>query len=110
MLLCSYKSQYFIKRYHNNKIFGCEVKCFVEKKPSGTAGALRKAKHLLEKEFFLSNGDTLINFNIFELKKSLKRNSLMCSAILKKSTIGEQMTLMVVVFIFFGGRVISTKV
>ena len=50
---------------YNNKIFGCEVKCFVEK-PSGTAGAL-KAKHLLEKEFFLSNGDTLI-INIFELK------------------------------------------
>ena len=87
--VCSYKSQYFIKRYHNNKIFGCEVKYFVEKKPSGTAGALRKAKHLLEKNFLIE-GDTLINFNIFELKKFLKKNSLMCSAILKKSTIGER--------------------
>ncbi len=90
LLLCSYKSQYFVRKYHNNKIFGCEVKCFVEKRPSGTAGALRNAKHLLEKEFFLSNGDTLINFNILELKKSLKTNSLMCSAILKRRTIDKR--------------------
>ncbi len=90
LLLCSYKSEYFVKRYHNKNFFGCEIKCFVEKKPSGTAGALRKAKHLLDKEFFLSNGDTLINFNIFELKKNLKKNSLICFAILKSKKIEKR--------------------
>jgi D,D-heptose 1,7-bisphosphate phosphatase len=90
LLLCSYKSNLFKKRYHNKKLFGCDVKCFIEKKPSGTAGALRKAKKYLDDEFFLSNGDTLVNFNILLLKRFLKKSSLISIAALQKKTFNKR--------------------
>ena len=50
LLLCSYKANYFKKKYHNKIILGCKIKCFIEKYPSGTAGALRNAKKYLDNE------------------------------------------------------------
>ena len=85
LLLCSYKSNLFKKKYHNKIILGCKIKCFIEKNPSGTAGALRNAKKYIDKEFYLSNGDTLTNFNILLLKKYLTKGSLISMAILKKN-------------------------
>ena len=90
LLLCSYKAKLFKDKYHNKKLFGCQIKCFIEKKPSGTAGALRNAKKYLDNEFFLSNGDTLVNFNILLLKKNLNNKSKISMAVLKKKgTIGR---------------------
>ena len=90
LLLCSYKSNLFKKKYHNKKIFGCDVKCFIEKTPSGTAGALKRAKKYLDNEFFLSNGDTLVNFNILLLKKYLRKNSLISMAVLRKKNFNSR--------------------
>lgn len=90
LLLCSYKSELFVKRYHNKKFFGCHIKCFVEKKQSGTAGALRNAKKFLDNSFYLSNGDTLINFNILNLRKFINKNSLICFAILKNKKLNKR--------------------
>ena len=90
LLLCSYKANYFKKKYHNKIILGCKIKCFIEKYPSGTAGALRNAKKYLDNEFYLSNGDTLANFNILLLKKYLNKSSLISMAVLKKKNSGKK--------------------
>ena len=83
LLLCSYKSNLFFRKYHNKKLFNCKIFCLDEGKPLGTAGALRKAINYLDKHFFLSNGDTLVNFNILNLKKIIKKNSLLSIAGIK---------------------------
>ena len=83
LLLCSYKSHLFFKRYHKKKIFNCEIFCINEGKPLGTAGSLRKAIKSLDQYFFLSNGDTLLNFNPLNLKKIIDKNTLLSVATIK---------------------------
>ena len=90
LLLCSYKANIFKKKYHNKQIYGCTIRCFIEKTPTGTAGALRNAKKYLDSQFFLSNGDTLVNFNILHLKKYLKKNTLVSMAVLKKKNFNDR--------------------
>lgn len=52
LLLCSYKSDLFFKRYHKKKLFNCKIFCIDEGKPLGTAGSLRNAINSLDKFFF----------------------------------------------------------
>ena len=42
LLLCSYKSELFFKKYHRKKLFNCQITCFNEGEPLGTAGSLKK--------------------------------------------------------------------
>jgi D,D-heptose 1,7-bisphosphate phosphatase len=46
---------------------GLELEIIIESEPAGTAGALRRAAHLLEQEFFLLNGDSLFDINLLDL-------------------------------------------
>ena len=48
----------------------------------GTAGSLRKAIKSLD-QYFLSNGDTLLNFNPLNLKKIIDKNTLLSVATIK---------------------------
>lgn len=43
-LLCCYKSEKFIKKYHNKTILNSKLICIDEKNPKGTAGGLYKIK------------------------------------------------------------------
>jgi len=64
VLLCHYKSEHFIKRYHNKEIFpGITIKCVVEKKALGTFGSIKNAKKELKDFFLLLNGDTYFDIN-----------------------------------------------
>jgi D,D-heptose 1,7-bisphosphate phosphatase len=84
ILLCSYKSFLFKKKYHNKSLFGCNIFCFEEKKPTGTASALKKVYNKMDKIFYLSNGDTIADFNLLNLKKNLKKKDHINFAIIKK--------------------------
>ena len=44
LLLCHYKSDKFISKYHNKIFYGIKIKCLVEKKKLDTGGALKNAK------------------------------------------------------------------
>ncbi len=90
LLLCSYKHKLFFKRYHKKKLFDCEITCFNEGKPLGTAGALKKAINKLDSNFFLSNGDTLVNFNPLILKKQIGRKALIALAGIKIKNNGNR--------------------
>lgn len=48
------------------------IRYSIEKEPLGTAGAIRNASSLLDKEFFLLNGDTYINFPLKELSDNFE--------------------------------------
>lgn len=82
LILTSYKHKLFLKKYHNKILyFNSKITCFREKKPLGTGGALLNVKKKLHSKFLLCNGDTYFDFNINDLEKNFKKNSLIISAL-----------------------------
>jgi D-glycero-D-manno-heptose 1,7-bisphosphate phosphatase len=83
LILCSYKSHFFFKKYHNKQYLNLKIICLKENNPAGTGGALLNAKNFLKNTFLLCNGDTYLDFNInnlclaFNPKKML---ALICSS------------------------------
>lgn len=67
LILCSYKSNFFFKKYHNKQYLNLKIICLKEKNPAGTGGALLNAKNFLKNTFLLCNGDTYLDFNINNL-------------------------------------------
>lgn len=64
VLLTGYKSEIIEQYFHND----LKIKCVVESKPLGTAGAIFNAFPLLKEEFYVINGDTFfdIDFSIMQ--------------------------------------------
>ncbi len=59
-----------IKEYYGNgSKFGMKISYVDEDEPLGTAGALRKIKHLLTEPFIVTNGDELKDINIDDMLK-----------------------------------------
>jgi D-glycero-D-manno-heptose 1,7-bisphosphate phosphatase len=54
--------------------FGLAVEVAVEPEPAGTAGALWYARHLLDPEFLLLNGDSWFDINLLDLAARLARD------------------------------------
>ena len=73
LILTSYKSKIFFKKYHNKILYGIKIQCHDEKKAKGTGGALLDAKKKLDNFFYLCNGDTFFNINILNFNLSLKK-------------------------------------
>lgn len=69
IILAGYKGNQVYDRYHNKNINGKVVKCIVEKRQMGTAGALNNLRGIVTKSFFLVNGDTFFNINLNTIKK-----------------------------------------
>lgn len=65
-IMCGYKGDKIYKKYNNKIINFISVKCYLEKKPLGTAGALRSLKKKIKNDFFLVNGDSFCDFNLNE--------------------------------------------
>ena len=65
-----------IKRYFKDGIdLGVNIKYTDEKKPMGTAGALKLAEYYLNDEnFFMLNGDEIINFDFHEMLDLHEKN------------------------------------
>ena len=61
LILTSYKSKLFIKKYHNKTLYGLKIQCHDEREAKGTGGALLDAKKKkLDNFFYLCNGDTFL--------------------------------------------------
>ena len=74
LLLCSYKSNKFFKKYHNKKLNNfTKITCVDEKKLLGTGGALVNAKNKLENYFYLLNGDTYFDGDLLQLNEEFNR-------------------------------------
>jgi len=62
-ILCGYRADIIIKKYHNKIINFVPIVCIKEKKPMGTGGCLHKISKKISKQFILINGDTFIDFD-----------------------------------------------
>lgn len=63
-LLAGYKGALIKKKYNNKLINLIPIKCIVEKKKLGTAGALSQLKNKINNDFLLINGDSFSTLNI----------------------------------------------
>tara|TARA_A100001011_G_scaffold400575_1_gene516393 strand:+ start:3774 stop:5009 length:1236 start_codon:yes stop_codon:yes gene_type:complete len=89
VLLCSYKSAIFFKKYNNKKINNVKIICVKEKKLMGTYGALLNAKKKLNNFFFLLNGDTYFNVNLRDFQKKYNPNYFCSIALSKQKNISR---------------------
>jgi NDP-sugar pyrophosphorylase family protein len=76
ILLCRYKNEQFIKKYHNCNINGSKIICITEKKPLGTAGSLYNARNYIENNTLVCNGDSLLDINFKTLNKIKLKNNI----------------------------------
>tara|TARA_B100000989_G_C19499018_1_gene453391 strand:- start:87 stop:1295 length:1209 start_codon:yes stop_codon:yes gene_type:complete len=86
VLLCSYKKELFFKKYHKKKLFNCKIFCMYEGAQKGRVLALKNAENKLNNIFFLSNGDTLLDFNLLDLKENFLKKKLINIGLIKKKT------------------------
>tara|TARA_B110000003_G_C16630880_1_gene526595 strand:+ start:612 stop:1652 length:1041 start_codon:yes stop_codon:yes gene_type:complete len=63
-----------IKSYFEEKNFRNEIRFIEEKKPLGTAGALSKLHKINSKNFFVTNCDTIIDYDISKIIKHHNNN------------------------------------
>lgn len=85
LILCGYKYKRIYEKFHNKKINNITIKCTTEQRPLGTAGALKNSSSLLKDYFFLCNGDTYFDINIFDLALAYKTNKVGVIACSKKN-------------------------
>ena len=63
-IMCGYKADKIYKKFNNKNINFIKIKCFIEKKPLGTGGALRGLKKIIKNDFFLVNGDSFCDVKL----------------------------------------------
>ena len=69
---CGYKKEEIYDYFKDGKDFGINVEYAVEEEPLGTAGAIRNCLQYIDEELvYVINGDTLYEFDITLLNKSL---------------------------------------
>lgn len=61
--------------FGDGKKFGVEINYSHEEKPLGTGGALLHAQNLLDKKFFMLNGDNLSDINFTEMHMAHEQNN-----------------------------------
>jgi len=79
IIISGHLGKHIAKLYDKKKINNSNIKCVIENKPLGTAGALNLVKNKIKNKFILINGDTLfkINFNFIN-KIKLNNNIGLC--------------------------------
>jgi len=63
LMLTGYKAEMIEEHFGNGSEFGMDIKYSVETAPLGSAGALHKAKGMLDDHFFVCNCDTICNLD-----------------------------------------------
>lgn len=74
-IIAGYKGHLIYNKYHGITKNSVKINCIIEKYPMGTGGALKFIKKKLSNNFFVVNGDSLHDFDIFELFKIKRKNS-----------------------------------
>lgn len=82
-ILTGHKSKEIFKKFNNKKINFIEISCIREAKPLGTGGALNKLKQLGVNDFFLLNGDSIIDLNINKLRDNINKDSIGIFSLIK---------------------------
>lgn len=68
VIICTgYLSESIERYFGNGKNFGMRINYSAEKKPLGTAGALRKISSSIDGDFILLNGDSFINVDLSDM-------------------------------------------
>lgn len=89
-LLCSYKKDFFFRKYHNKMHHNSKIICINEGKAKGTGGALFGLKKKIKKNFLLINGDTFfdINYN-YLINKNISNKSVLMSLTNKNKSVNN---------------------
>ena len=74
-ILCGYKAHKIYEIFNNKNFNFINTKCIIEKKPLGTAGALRGLRKIIKNDFFLINGDSFCDTKINEFFFKSKINN-----------------------------------
>ena len=75
-ILTGYKG-YFFKKYHNKKNSLSIIKCIREREKLDTGGAILQLKNKIKENFLLINGDSYLEYNVFDfIKKKISNNSI----------------------------------
>ena len=89
-LLCSYKKDFFYKKYNNKLLNNSRIICIDEGKPMGTGGALYGLKKIIKKNFLLLNGDTYFDVNLsYLIKKKLSNKTIFLSLCDKRKSVNN---------------------
>lgn len=75
-ILSGYRGKIIEKKYNNKTINFIKIKNFIEKKPQGTGGSLKRLKNVIKNDFLLVNGDSIFDISLDEIffSKNLKKN------------------------------------
>jgi D,D-heptose 1,7-bisphosphate phosphatase len=76
ILLAGHLAETVERRYRDAEIGGARVRVVVEPEPAGTAGALTYARDLLDDDFLMMNGDSILDFNYLALTTALTPDDL----------------------------------
>lgn len=74
IVLCvGYKKDHVMNYFRDGAEHNINIIYSIEKKPLGTAGAIKNASKFLDEKFLLLNGDTFINYPFKELSDSFEK-------------------------------------
>ena len=76
ILLCYYKKEQFIKKFHNKIINKSKIICITEKKPLGTAGSILNAKNFISNSTLIINGDSYFDLDYKRLNYIKKKKTI----------------------------------
>ena len=74
IILAGFKGKQLFDKYHNKTVNFIRIECIIEKKPLGTGGGLKKIRNKLSNNFFVINGDTISDFNFYDMLDLKKKN------------------------------------
>ena len=83
LLFSSYKSEVFVRKYHEKKIYSVKIKVMIELEPMGTGGGLLEFYDHLETKFFLINGDTYLDVDlkaVSDFSNNIESGAIICSS------------------------------
>ncbi len=70
VIICTgYKNKYIVKELKNLNIKNINIKIINEKQPLGTGGAIKNCSKLLNNFFYVTYGDSWLNFRFHDLKR-----------------------------------------
>ena len=84
ILLAGHSAEIVDSYFKNNSLSDISIKIIKEKKPLGTGGALVNAYKHLDDNFFLMNGDSIIDGNWFSILENFNTDVDISVALIKK--------------------------
>ena len=85
-IIAGYRGNFIRLKYHLKYMNLSLIKVINEKQLKGTGGALFEVKNYIKNDFFVVNGDSIFDINIFDLIKKLNSSALGTIALTKNSS------------------------